>query len=279
MSKGGGSVQMPSPEEYMPLIRQSTELNRLNQSTPFGQTQYVKGGDDPLSFEDWSAQTPTRPDYDQWVNDTYGPDGNQFAPAAYDNMFKHVPAPSQEDYNKYVQEFNATRPVTVEQSFSPEIQGLFSQQFDENAYQQYADDYMSEARRLLDPVWDRNQERFQQTMANRGQPVGGELYDDEYKNLMEAMDSSYKGAAFQGTQLSDQKRLQDFNRLMAAFGGSQVAYPQVDSMGAANMAMNANVANAQNQANQSSSIWNAIPGLAAAYFTAGSGTPGVWGAP
>ena len=258
MSKGRSNVQTPDPEEYMPMVQQSADINRLNQYTPLGQTEYITPeGPSAMSWEDWSAENPG-PETRR-IQDYYDDGGLGW-------VYKELETgagPSRDDYDSYVSQFEKDnfRQPEIRQSFSPEIQGMFDKQFDPNSYQNYADDYMGNARRLLDPVYDRQIERFQQTMANRGQPVGGELYDDTYKNLMDAQNSGYESAAFQGTQLADQKRTQDYNKLMAALGGSQVAYPQVDTMGAANMAMNANVANANNQANNSSSFWNTVPAL------------------
>ena len=262
MSKGSGNVQTPKPEEYMPLVQQSADINRLNQYTPLGQTEYITPeGPSAMSWEDWSAENPaTRKLSGSSYNENWSMgDGSN---DGWTQEFTETPV-NRSDYDAYVSQFEKDnfRQPEIRQSFSPEIQGMFDKQFDPNSYQNYADDYMGNARRLLDPVYDRQIERFQQTMANRGQPVGGELYDDTYKNLMDAQNSGYESAAFQGTQLADQKRTQDYNKLMAALGGSQVAYPQVDTMGAANMAMNANVANANNQANNSSSFWNTVPAL------------------
>lgn len=204
MSKGGGQVQMPSPEDYMPLVEQQ----RVDQTTPFGGI-------------------------------TWGDDG-------------------------------------VSMGFSPELQGLFDKQFDPNAYNQYGADYMARAKRHLDPIYAQQSERFGQTMANRGQPVGGELYDDTYANLMDAQNRGWQEAAFGATQAGDRARMQDYNRLMGAMGASQVNVPQGDVMGAANMAMNVDMANLQASGQESSNIWNTAAQLGGSYLMGGYGGGGGW---
>ena len=261
--KGGGSVKTPSPEDYMPLIQQQADINRIDQVTPFGGIRYVQPeGPKALGFDDWMATDPNVPTtggYSTWEGGKGGdnvwvPGGEQDFQGAYDN---------------YVTDFTKSNPIgqpTAEAYFSPEIESLFNQQFDPDAYNQYGDDYFANAKRYLDPVYENQTERFQQTMANRGQPVGGELYDDSYGNLMDAQNKGWENAAFGAQQASDRARLEDYNRLMTAMGMNTIASPNIDVMGPANMAFNANATNAANDSQSNSDMWNTAATVAAAYF-------------
>ncbi len=154
----------------------------------------------------------------------------------------------------------------VESYLSPELQSLFTKQFTPGAYDQYGDDYMANARRLLEPVYDRQTENFQQTMANRGQPVGGELYDDTYGNLMDAQNRGWESAAFGATQAGETARNTDFNRLMSAMGHSNMPVPQTDVLGAANLGLNAQNMENQRDQQKSDNMWNTLASLGSAYI-------------
>lgn len=246
MSKGSSSdVSTPSPEDYMPLVQQQADINRIDQSTPFGSTNYSYENT-PLSEQDWLAGGGGgRGDFDG-------------------GMVDHVLSST---YENYLSNFDRGR-QSVSTGFSPELQSLFNQQFDPNAYQQYGDDYMADARRYLDPIYDRQDDRFQQRMANRGQPEGGELYNDMYQQKQLAQNTGWENAAFGATQAGNTARLEDFNRLMAAMGMSQVSYPNIDVMGPANLAMNADIANQQASNQSSSNLWNTAADLGSSYFLA-----------
>lgn len=287
----GSNVSMPKPKEYMPLIQQQADINRLDTKTPFGGVRY--NAPDPLSFEEWSKDKgPAAMSFDDWwgknnpANNSYEYGGlannapTAFDRAGYDAYVANLGGPSQEAYNQYVQDFKMANQPTVESYMSPELSGIFSKIFDENAYSNYADDYMAETRRRLDPIFDRQTERFEQNMFNRGQPVGGELYDDTFKNMMQSQNDAYTSAAFQAQGQADNARLRDFNTLMAAMSGNQVPYAPIDTMGPVNMAMNTNMANAQADAQASSNMWNTLGTLGTAGLMYGLAPgPGVWGKP
>ena len=266
MSKGGGNVSTPQPEDYMPLVQQSADINRVNQVTPFGSTTWGTSGESPLGFDEWSAQNsslfaPSSPQSSgPWTGfSNRGERGNDYSLTS-----RNTPDP-RDLYNEYTAGFEGKPEVT--QQFSPEIQGIFDKQFDPNAYDQYSDDFMSRYSELAQPDRDYAQNRFEQNMFDRGQPVGGAEYGDKYRQTIgdpqARQDIMAQG---QAVQAGEQARLQDFNRLMAAMGGSQVQFPQIDTMGAANMAMNANVQNAQLANQQSSNIWNTGAQLGSAYL-------------
>jgi len=82
------------------------------------------------------------------------------------------------------------------------------------------------------------------------------------------------GRAITSMDLADRRKAMDFNSLMAALGGSQIAVPQVGVAPYANMNMNAQIANAQNQ---SSSIFDVLPGIAGAYMMGAPDNSWLWG--
>lgn len=120
-------------------------------------------------------------------------------------------------------------------SFAPEVQGLLDRQLNlagtgtgNKDYGQYQDMAMAMARRQLDPVYDRQHQRFEQTMANRGTPVGSEIYSDGYRDLSDAESKAYQDAAFNALQFGaglrsqdDARTQQDYNMLASVLGNVQ----------------------------------------------------------
>lgn len=269
---GGGNVGMPDPKDYLPLIQGAADINRLDQSTPFGGTRYVQPeAPQAMGYNDWLGQNPVQPQ--TGFDDGTGNRRDSGYSLSEDRARQKQAASSgRSGYDSYLQDFNANNPAgqpTVESYLSPELQSIFNKQFSTDAYNQYGDDYMANAERYLNPIYDKQSENLEQTMANRGQPVGGELYDDTYGNLMDAQNKGWENAAFGATQAGDQARLQDFNRLMAAMGQNTIPVPQIDTMGPANMAMNANMANVNSANQNSSNIWNTGANLGAAWLMGG----------
>lgn len=263
---GGSDVQMPTPDQYLPLVEAQANVNRLNTYTPFGQTVYTKDGPKPMGYDDWLANNPapapTSPSsrYEELTGRAMGTMSNR-DPAAL--------------YEKYVSDFNKSNPqqTSVTQSFTPEIQGLFDKQFNPGAYDDYSGDYMDRYYQLVGPDRDYAMDRFEQNMFNRGQPVGGEEYGAKYRQTIGDPQSRQDiMAADAAAKFAEQAKLSDFNRLMAAMGGSSVPVPQVDVSGPANMALNANISNAQNQ----SSIWDTLPQLASAYMIGAPADSWLW---
>ena len=154
----------------------------------------------------------------------------------------------------------------AEKYLSPELQSLFTKQFEPGGYDSYGDDYMADARRRLDPIYERQGESFRQRMANRGQPVGGELYDDTYGNLMEAQNRGWESAAFGAKGASERARLQDWNRLASAMGLSTVQAPQ-DALNTEQFKNMMNINKQNISAQEDSDMWNTITGLGSAWIT------------
>jgi len=256
---GGSDVDVPDPND---LMRQMEEYNRVNTTTPFGSIKYTKDGPQPMSFGDWQTQNPspaTSSFNNQFTQNSAGVSPNNYN--------------ARDEYDSYVSGLGQGR-TTAGFEFSPELQSMFDKQFDPNAYDIYKNDYMGNYTDLMAPLRDDQLDRFQQGMFNRGQPEGGELYGDVYRDTIGDPNARQDlMAATQAQQASDVARLQDYNRLMAAMGGSQLPIPNIDVMGAQNLSMNADF---QNQANESS-IWDTMPTLASAYMIGAPSDSWLWG--
>jgi len=275
---GGDSnnVEVPKLEEYLPLIEASAQINRVDQDTPYGSVKYNTTYNEPQSFDIWSGQNPTSGapmGFDEWKSkqvDRRGRSNGRDSRLWYDSYVDDNPGP-QGAYNDYVQNFDrGVGETTATHTFSPEVQSLWEKQWTPDSYQNYSDDYMSRYSELMQPDRDYRADRFEQNMFDRGQPVGGEEYGAKYRQTIGDPNARQDVmAAGQAANAADVARLQDYNRLATAMGLSQVNVPQVDTMGAANMAMNANIANAQNSQQGSSDLWNAIGTAGGGYLQGG----------
>ena len=266
---------MPDPSEYMSLIDAQAQANRINTNTPFGSISYNTVYDTPLGFDDWMATNPDIPTKPggRWIGGSRGPNSSGY-------WSDPIPQP-QDAYQNYVDNFDrGVGTTTASFEFSPEGQSLFDKQFDPNAYDNYSQDYMDRYSQLIEPDRKYLMDRFEQNMFDRGQPVGGEEYGDKYRQTIgDPFARQDVMAAQQAAATADMARLQDYNRLASALGLSTINAPHVDVMGPANMALNANMQNAQLANQQSSNIWNALAALGGGMAMGGTGlfAPGFWG--
>ena len=123
---------------------------------------------------------------------------------------------------------------------------------------------------LLQPDRDYSLDRFQQGMSDRGLPEGSDVYGDLYRQTVTDPNSRQDTmAAGYAADTAEAARLQDYNRLATAMGLSTVNVPQIDTMSAANMALNTNVANAQNSQQGGSDLWNALGMMGGGYLQGG----------
>lgn len=264
MSKGSDDVEMPSAEELRQYIYQQADVNRPDSKSPFGgtTTTWENTADD---FDTWSAANPTetktRAGY-------YKNEGGVTGEQVWVPPETTGGPGTEEGYQTYLDNFDRGQATTTT-NYSPELENLFNKQFEEGAYEHYGDSYMENITGRLNPIYDRQNERMQQEMANRGQPVGGEEYDDQFGNLMQAQNDGWANAAYTAGQLGDQARLQDFNRLMSAMGQNTINVNPVDTMGPLNMAMNTSAMNQQRRNQNSSNVTNALTGLGTSYVTGG----------
>lgn len=164
---------------------------------------------------------------------------------------------------------------TSNTNFSPEVQNLWGRQLDitgdPNAYQDYQNQAFAQSRRLLDPYYEQQNRTFEQQMANRGLPVGGEAFDDSYANMRDAQNRAYEEAAFNALGFGEQARMNDYNRLAQILGRvqGQPAQP-IDVTGPMGQAYQGQLTNANMQQQQMNNLWNAAAGLGGAAIFASS---------
>jgi len=258
---GGGSVEMPKPEDYFPLVQEMMDANRLDQTTPWGGINYSYENT-PQSYDSWSAANPTQKTSKEWVQNHPDRMGRW-------ETSQQSTAGTQAGYDDYLDNFDRGQ-QSVESYLSPELQSMFDKQFDPGAYDNYSNDYMSRYNELIKPGRDTQYDQFEQSMFNRGMPEGGELWGDRYREQVGDPNSRQDTmAAGMAAGSAENARMQDFNRLMSATGSTGVQYPMADVMGPANMALNANMQNVQSQNQGSSNLWNTVAGLGGAYVTGG----------
>ena len=177
-------------------------------------------------------------------------------------------------YNPYASTvFNQTPDGrwTSNTSFSPEVKNIWSRQMDitgnPDAYKHYQDQAFAQSRRLLDPYYQQQSRTFEQQMANRGLPVGGEAYDDAYANMSDAQNRAYEEAAFNALNFGEQARMNDYNRLAQILANAQgVQTTPIDVTGPMGMNYQGQLQNSQMQQQQMNNLWNAAGGLGAAYM-------------
>jgi hypothetical protein len=281
---GGGGAQMPSPSEYIPLVNAQAQANRVNTYTPYGSTVFRSPDVIPGTPANTQQNQAPRNFREAWAQR-----GNQGGKASQAAGGSAQSAPG----------VTPTESVT---SFSPEVQRLFNQQVGmagsnvvdpavmnrqrsmalnpETFNQGVQDATFKRAMNLLEPGFQQQSRDFQQSMADRGLPSGGQAYDTEFANINRAQNSARENAALSAVlagndaalrergqnfselgQITNQnfaQRGQQFNELASILGQNQVApTAPVDVMGPANMSLNRSMANQQNQQAKKSSGVNA----------------------
>jgi len=269
---GGGNASLPNIEDLRPLVQAQANINRLDQTTPFG--SYTFNKPNPLSFDEWKQKNPMQPT----IQDGSPPDNFyrnrgklSSQGGGYMGSGGITTQPDyQSGYNDYLSGFDDSA-TSVGFEFSPELQSLFDKQFSGDAYQGYADDYMSRYNQLLDPYRQQETDRFQQSMVNRGIPEGSDVYGDYYRPIGDQRSRADLMAAQAAQGTADNRVMQDYNRLITAMGGSAIPYQPVDVMGPANMSLNAQMSNIASQNQASSNLWNSVAGLGGAMALGGTG--------
>jgi hypothetical protein len=154
--------------------------------------------------------------------------------------------------------------------FSPGVQPIFEQQLaaalnPEAFNQTVSDASFNKAWGYLEPIQQQQMSQFEQSMADRGLPVGGEAYNDQYGNISRAQGFDREQAALAAILAGENSANNAFGRMSAVTGmNRQTPTAPVDVMGPASMAMNANAAQAAQNQGKKSSLVNAGTTLGAA---------------
>ncbi len=133
----------PDPNE---LIDAQANANRVDSYSPYGSTVYKKVGED------------------EWRSDT------EFTPELQGLFTKYLGSAGSDpiSYHDYAVQPNLT-------NFNSD-----AYKWEDKSYDQYAGKMFDRAKGLLDPVYQRQNKDFEQSMANKGLPLGGEAYDDAF---------------------------------------------------------------------------------------------------
>jgi len=218
--------------------RLATAANRVNQVTPYGSLNYSITGQDPYGNPTWTATQTLSPDQQQLYN--------------YDiQASKGLGALS----NKGLEYVSNMMDKPFDTSSLPKT-GI-------NA----GEDMSQSILRRLGPQLQMEKETFDQTMANKGIPVGSRAYENAARVFQQGQNDKLTSAIIQGTQTGLAANQQGFNQLAyqrnepintlnAVRSGAQVTNPSwvtpvnqattagADYMGAAGLTGQANIANA-----------------------------------
>lgn len=289
----------PAAPDYETIIGQQGEQNRLNMEqqagynrvdtiSPYQTTRWNRIDDGPqpeLKARTTQPSSPAQPKSNE----------EKFIESlSKTKIGKNLNLPKPESSSSVSQPADPGRWEQVTE-LTPELQALFDKQVgmagesfggDRN-YDRYQDMAMSMARRHLDPVFDRQTESFEQTMANRGLPMGSEAYTEGYGDLVDAQNKAYMDAAFNALDFGTRLRSQDFgeavqteaidyNQLAGLLGQVQgqpvtpIGVPGVDVMGPYGMQQQALQNNYMSQSSaasqNSSNFWNTGAALGAAWL-------------
>ncbi len=238
VNKFHGSDEIDSPGYgNNPLIDQQLAINRPDQSSPFGGTRWVQN--EPMSQLDWIDSLGYDRTKKGWARGEHLDD-------RYQQYLKHNK--SQETY------------------YSPELQSVFDKVFTPDAYDNYATEYMGNYNELIDPYRQRETDRFQQSMFDRGLPEGSEVYGDAWRPIGDQRSRSDLMAGQTAMGIADNRRTTDFNQLMAAMGQNTLPIPQIDVMGPANLEMNRNMFNSNLDMQSKANFHKAVSDGIGAFF-------------
>lgn len=183
----GDEPEAPPAPNPQRLMRQQSRLNRINQFTPFGS----------LTFEG-PDRTTARLELD--------PQGQQLV--------------------------DALRGTAVEragqipgQAFDPAIPSVGGTEagalgpFDQSTQAQQAT--FQQAQSLLEPQFERREERLRQTLANQGLPIGSEAFEGEFNRFDRERNRAFTEAALQSVMQGNQRQNQLFQQGLSALGAEQ----------------------------------------------------------
>ena len=287
----------PTPPDPFVGANAQAQFNSINQVTPYGSLSFSGGANPQQAAEIGRLQTVLS---DPGINEAT----RQIATQQLQDAMRGV---------------DMQRTATL--NLSPELQALFGQQqqLSSNtladalrrqgqlpqdslqynpqdfsaASQQAQDATFQRARGMLDPMFAEREQRLDQSLADRGLPVGSEIYGDEKGVEGRSRNEAYLSAALDSIMAGNQRQnelfgqnLQDFNAQGAARGnqfnemasllGMQQVNPQqtqlggfampggVDFLGAQQAQFAGQNANYNAAMNQQNSMFGGLAGLGGA---------------
>lgn len=186
---GGGGSDAPSMDanEQAFLLREQARLNRLDQTTPFGSLTF-QGPDRTEAVLELDPQTQQTVDA---LQQTAASRAQQLPGTAFDPSIPAVGG-------------------TEAGSLGP---------FDQSTQAQQA--VFEQARNLLEPQFERQEESLRQTLANQGLPAGGEAFEDQFNQFQRNRNRAFEDAAFRAVQQGNQRQNQLFEQGLAELGAQQ----------------------------------------------------------
>ena len=206
------SPSAPAPVDQAALIKAQAEANRTTQYTPLGDLRFGtvgSGGEFVPGTSGTATFVDLPPEYQNLLNLASG----TATELGERGLVQAGNLPAEPI------DFSGLPGFTSELDFSglPALPGL---DFSGLTPLPGIDDFSADAERardasfqqamgLLNPEFDRQQGRLEQTLANRGLPSGGEAYDDEFDRFDDARNRALQSAAFEAVRAggAEQSRL------------------------------------------------------------------------
>ena len=209
----GGSPKAPkAPDPYQTAQAQyifntkaaqdAAKLNAVDQFGPFGSTVYQRNPDGTPK----SQTVNLSPEVQQWLNSQFGASTglNSAAQAQIENLpTDRFQLPNSSDGRSYAA--TAFGEQTLDPSRRPDVTNLFA--YNPSAVSlaagtptdQIAKTSYAQAKSMFEPDLAAAQKQKQVELAQRGIPVGSEIYNDEMSRMERSANNAYSGAARQAT--------------------------------------------------------------------------------
>ena len=177
-------------------LETQARLNRVNTTSPFGGTTW---SEDPNTGK-WTQANTFSPELQNLFN-------RQIQGAGFDYSPEKLAAPTLGQF----------QPGNYQDLVDAATQATFQKQ-----------------KALLDPYYEQQNRTFEQTMANRGLPVGAEAYDTSYANMTDAQNRAYQQAAMDAILAGQQEQGRLYGQDLSTYGtNTQTALSQYDAQRAA----------------------------------------------
>lgn len=159
----------PDPNE---LIRTQAEVNRVNTESPYGSVSW--SGNQDTGFTQTTELSPEMQGLlDQQIGMASGGDqGKSYSSRDMPNPVAQIP-----DYQGQSQ--TPAGPYQNDMSMGS---------YGDSQYQELERALYDREMNLIQPQFDQQTERFKQSMSDRGLPVGGDAYSDEYRLMADRQD-------------------------------------------------------------------------------------------
>jgi len=230
--KGGGSA--PTPPDPYATAQAQNYYNTYNQVTPYGSLTFTPptvggGGGAPQSGGGFTPNIPSS------MGAAYGNSLGAIANGIQNSLGGQSPQ------GGGVPGSYGTATMTL----NPEIQALLDSQIGvgQNALNlagQRLDTLgqgtdaveramFERARGLLDPVFGQQEAGLRQSLADRGLPVGSEIFGDEFDVFNRGRNQAYTQAAWDSVMAGRQEQSRQYNELASLLGAQTTPIPQLGS--------------------------------------------------